>query len=167
MKVVPETIGRLTKLKVLSLRDNVIEAIPESIGELKNLEFLDLRDNLLQAIPSSICKLSKLKYLDVKANEIKSVPVCFENLLSLIDFNISMNEEAKVSALIPVFQKLKSLRYLDISYNGVTKEEAIPLLDSNPLCKVVNRGYKNRGVKEEVPPRKSDMFQFEKPVDRK
>jgi Leucine-rich repeat (LRR) protein len=155
------------KLKVLSFRDNVIESVPESIGELKNLEFLDLRDNLLSNLPNSICRLSKLKYLDLKANELKSIPVCLESLQDLTDLNVSMNEEAKISSLIPVFQKMKGLKYLDISYNGVLKEQVLPLLDVNPNCRVVNRDYKNRGATEEVRPRKSEMYQFEKPVDRK
>ena len=46
IRLIPETIGRLKRLKVLNLRLNKIEYLPESIKKLKNLELFYLKSDI-------------------------------------------------------------------------------------------------------------------------
>ena len=58
LKVVPEVLGRLTKVKILTMRQNLIKDIGP-IAELSTLRELDLYDNELTATPD----LSKMNAL--------------------------------------------------------------------------------------------------------
>jgi leucine-rich repeat protein SHOC2 len=162
IKLIPESIGRLANLRVLTLRDNVIELLPSSIGNLKNLELLDLRDNLLSSLPESICSLTKLTYLDLKTNELASLPRCFDKMISITDLNLSMNPTLKLEYYMTAIQAFPNLKYLDVSYNNLTKEQLTPFLNAKPNCKVIN---KNTRKVEKEKPNQGD-FKFEKPAGR-
>ena len=58
LKVVPEVLGRLTKVEILTMRQNLIKDIGP-IAELSTLRELDLYDNELTATPD----LSKMNSL--------------------------------------------------------------------------------------------------------
>jgi Leucine-rich repeat (LRR) protein len=162
IKTVPESIGKLTKLKVLTLRDNVIESIPSSIGNLHKIVFLDLRDNLLSSLPESICSLHNLRYLDLKTNELTSLPKCFEQMVGLNDLNLSMNPNLRSEYYLPAIMQLKELKYLDVSYNNMTKEQLMPFLNAFPNCKVINKNTRQVGKEK---PNQGD-FKFEKPAGK-
>ena len=66
--VVPESIGDLTSLIGLTLRNNGISSIPESIGNLSNLTSLDIGINNLTSFPIGILSLNNLYYLDLYDN---------------------------------------------------------------------------------------------------
>ena len=58
-----EAIGQFTELDTLLLQ-NVVKEIPESIGNLRNLDILSLTDNKeLKTIPNSILNLENLAFL--------------------------------------------------------------------------------------------------------
>ncbi len=59
LKTLPESITKLTSLKVLDLQGNSITTLPESIGNLKSLEYLNLMSNDLSTLPESIKTLEK------------------------------------------------------------------------------------------------------------
>lgn len=59
----PNTIGKLKKLRYLSLRWTFLGSVPASIGELLNLQTLDVKHTDVQTLPSSIWKLQKLRHL--------------------------------------------------------------------------------------------------------
>jgi len=58
LSVLHPSIGKLSKLELLSLPKNNITELPREIGNLKNLGFLNLSDNPISMIPDEI------KYLD-------------------------------------------------------------------------------------------------------
>lgn len=64
----PEPITKITSLKILTLKRNMITKIPESIGNLTSLESLDLRNNRLETLPYTFWKLKKLKDLYMEGN---------------------------------------------------------------------------------------------------
>jgi hypothetical protein len=64
----PEPITKITTLKILTLKRNMIMKIPESIGNLTSLESLDLRYNKLESLPDTFWKLKNLKDLLMKGN---------------------------------------------------------------------------------------------------
>ncbi len=64
----PASIGRLRKLKELSVKGNSISVITTQIGYLRKLEYLDLSDNNLSELPKQIRRLRKLKTLRLSGN---------------------------------------------------------------------------------------------------
>ncbi|KAF8077229.1 hypothetical protein N665_1054s0006 [Sinapis alba] len=143
LKTLPNSIGCLTKLKVLNVSGNnlqhlpktiedcisleelnanfnELDRLPETIGfELTNLTKLSVNSNKLVLLPSSLSHLTSLRVLDARLNCLVSLPDDLENLVNLQVLNVSQN-----------FQHLKELPYsvgllislveLDVSYNGIT-----------------------------------------------
>lgn len=68
LTVLPESIGRLTALKSLTIDANGLENLPESLGELLNLESLCINSFKLKALPKSIGGLKSLKRLQIESN---------------------------------------------------------------------------------------------------
>lgn len=73
LNVLPDSIGKLTKLKTLELNylDQLV-SLPDSIGDLKSLETLSIYDAPNLRLPRTIAKLTKLKKLRLR--EIRSIP---------------------------------------------------------------------------------------------
>lgn len=165
IKTIPASIGNIKPLRVLTLRDNVVEELPASIGNLTNLVYLDMRDNLLATLPVEICNLKKLSYLDLKANEIAILPTCMKDLTAIEDLNLSFNLPLKIANVLEVANPFERLRFLDLSYNNYKKEYLVDFLTQHPNCKVVN--FNKKGGEPEKPKRKEEMYKFEVPVDRK
>lgn len=71
-KMIPTSIGNLSKCEKLDLQSNQIEGtIPESIGKLANLVTLRLNGNTLTGtIPASLGNLPKLESLTLKDNQL-------------------------------------------------------------------------------------------------
>jgi hypothetical protein len=61
----PPTIGKLTALRVLSMRRGSLEALPPEIGGCRALERLSLSDNPLSELPEEIGDLRQLQSLDL------------------------------------------------------------------------------------------------------
>jgi len=141
IKALPNEVCQLKNLKVLTLKDNIIEQLPECISNLSKLEKLDLRDNLLSSLPASFAQLTNLKWLDIKANDLTQLPVDFSNLNQLKELNLSMNLKLDFDAEKQKFMKMGHLEFLDLSYNNITKEQITPLRNALPNCKVINRDY--------------------------
>ncbi|KAH6788442.1 hypothetical protein C2S51_003448 [Perilla frutescens var. frutescens] len=63
LKILPETVGELTKLIYLGLRNNCIQELPRSLGRLKKLEVLDIALNFMVAVPDIIWEMDSLQHL--------------------------------------------------------------------------------------------------------
>jgi len=70
-------IGRLKKLKILTLTDNNLTRIPDTIGDCSSLEMLLLSHNMLNYFPKSLTHLKNLKQLCVKDNFFERFPSLF------------------------------------------------------------------------------------------
>ncbi|MHA1230239.1 MAG: leucine-rich repeat domain-containing protein [Candidatus Helarchaeota archaeon] len=68
------------KIIGLGLYNQAIEKLPESIGNLKSLELLSLSDNLITKLPDSFSQLINLKELILKSNKLTTLPKSFANL---------------------------------------------------------------------------------------
>ena len=110
MKTLPDTIGELRALRELSLDyDESLTALPASIGKLSSLEQLSLGYcEELKAIPPSIGKLKKLKGLSFSETSVKKVPVEIWNATSLESLGLPEG----VTSLPPGISKLKRLKSL-------------------------------------------------------
>ncbi|WP_182407308.1 leucine-rich repeat domain-containing protein [Psychrobacter sp. GP33] len=61
----PESIGKLTRLRRLIVSKNQLDRLPDSIGQLINLECLDISDNPLTTLPESIVQLKELEFITI------------------------------------------------------------------------------------------------------
>jgi Leucine-rich repeat (LRR) protein len=66
----PESLGQLTRLQSLKLRNNQLTALPESLGQLTQLRSLDLSDNQLRVLPESLGQLTQLQSLNLSRNQL-------------------------------------------------------------------------------------------------
>ena len=142
IKALPNEICQLKNLKVLILKDNIVEQLPDCINNLTHLEKLDLRDNLIPTLPASFTQLTNLKLLDLKANDMTELPANFANLSQLKELNIGMNLKLDFEVEKQKLMKMTRLELLDLSYNNITKEQVTPLREALPNCKVINWDYK-------------------------
>uniref|UniRef100_A0A2C9LYT1 PDZ domain-containing protein n=1 Tax=Biomphalaria glabrata TaxID=6526 RepID=A0A2C9LYT1_BIOGL len=91
LKVIPQSISFLIKLKILDLGSNDLENLPPSIGSLPALEELWLDCNYLTELPPEIGNLKKLSILDVSENQLEYLPEEIGGLQSLTDLCLSQN----------------------------------------------------------------------------
>lgn len=82
---------QLTSLFDLILDRNQFVVLPDSIGDLKELRLLSCTNNHLAALPDSVGKLSKLKRLLVHNNNLSSLPQTIWHCSSLTSINASSN----------------------------------------------------------------------------
>ncbi|KAJ9701549.1 hypothetical protein PVL29_006772 [Vitis rotundifolia] len=59
----PETIGKLSRLRYLGLRWTFLEMLPSSISKLQNLQTLDLKHAYINILPNSIWKIQYFKFM--------------------------------------------------------------------------------------------------------
>ncbi|RKZ41194.1 MAG: hypothetical protein DRR00_31850, partial [Candidatus Parabeggiatoa sp. nov. 3] len=118
---IPESLGNLSNLSILALRDNQLSgSIPESLGNLSNLTWLDLaRNQLSGSIPESLGNLSNLKYLILRINQLSgSIPESLGNLSNLINLNLGWNP---LGGSIPSsFGNLSNLQNIGLQNNQLS-----------------------------------------------
>lgn len=117
LKTLPESIGNLTSLRTLFLRNHHLITIPESIGNLTSLEYLSFRSNKLETIPESIGNLKFLKYLVLGNNPLKSIPESIGKLSLLMELYLP---GTKLTMLPKWIGNLSSLKYLNLENNQLT-----------------------------------------------
>lgn len=62
-----------------------LTTLPESIGALSDLRVLDLRDNALTELPASLAGLHALRVLDLRANPLRALPETLPPSLEKLD----------------------------------------------------------------------------------
>ena len=70
----PQSIGNLTQLRRLKLRNNSITQLPQSMGSMTNLTHLDLRANPLRTLPGTIGEIATLEKLDLRWCQLEGLP---------------------------------------------------------------------------------------------
>ncbi|KAL5974106.1 Plant intracellular Ras-group-related LRR protein 6 [Asimina triloba] len=143
LKNLPNSIGCLTKLKVLNVSGNMLEFLPKSIEncraleelnanfnkltklpdtigfELTNLRKLSVNSNKLAFLPFSTSHMTTLRVIDARLNCLRALPDNLENLINLQVLNISQNFQY-LDALPYSVGLLMSLVELDVSYNQIS-----------------------------------------------
>ncbi len=114
LSALPESVGKLTKLESLSLNNNQLSALPESVGKLTKLESLSLDNNQLSALPESVGKLNKLQHLYLNNNQLSALPESVGKLTKLESLYLNNNQ---LSALPESVGKLNKLESLQIDNN--------------------------------------------------
>lgn len=90
LRALPDSIGNLTKLRILDLSSNDLRELPDSIGNLKNLEELYLSKNYeFSKLPDSIGNLESLKILELEGTNLDTLPESMGNLTNLENLSFS------------------------------------------------------------------------------
>ncbi|XP_027183863.1 probable LRR receptor-like serine/threonine-protein kinase At3g47570 [Coffea eugenioides] len=118
---IPDQIGNLTRVSLLSLSDNnLIGTIPSTIDGLQSLQQLYLDNNKITgSVPDNICSLQKLGAIGLRGNQISgAVPSCIGNISSLRHLTLASNSFS--SSLPPRLWRLKDLLRFDASSNSLS-----------------------------------------------
>jgi internalin A len=94
LSALPESIARLSELKVLKLNNNELPKLPAGVATLGALEELCVQDNRLTSLPSDISALSSLKHLHVNKNRLLKIPM---DLYKLPHLEILQVEQADLA----------------------------------------------------------------------
>ncbi len=114
---IPDSVFKLTHLKVLNLSWNKIHKIPDSFPELYNLNELYLSGNKISYLPDFFSALPKLNKLDLSYNKITDLPNSFSQLSNLKKLYLVANQ---ISNLPDSFFQLSSLKRLYLSDNQIS-----------------------------------------------
>lgn len=129
----PNALSKLTKLRRLSLRENLFDEIPLGIRHIRSVDltrnpmsvlrdepkFFDRRhialDGVqLRSIPSWIGKYTRMTHLNLSTNALIELPSELSSLVALRELNIAANS---FKTFPEVVFKLTTLRFLDLSQN--------------------------------------------------
>ncbi|CAI0447561.1 unnamed protein product [Linum tenue] len=124
-------LSNATNLSELWLQEVNIKMLPDSIGNLKSLRVLSLDEvGFIGNVPSSICNLTSLTSLDLSHNSFSGeFPHTVSNLVQLETLHIQNNF---LNGTIPSWLlALPSMEILGLSYNQLTGE--IPEIQSSSL----------------------------------
>ncbi len=114
---IPREICRLKKLRLLDLSFVGLASIPNQIGQLKQLDSLILMGNHITQLPTEIGMLSQLKVLDISGNALASLPAEIGSLQQLATLHLQNNE---LTSLPAELTSLHNLTYLHLSENRLT-----------------------------------------------
>lgn len=136
LTALPDSIGTLTKLKVLKIDNgngcSMNPVIPESIGNMQALERLTLygaqdpsagerkTSKVLKQrhpLPASMSQLKQLRYLDLGRNSLGEIPDFVKDLPNLEEFRFEYNELKTIPRWMGSMQSLKRL---DLGANDLT-----------------------------------------------
>ncbi|KAL7109875.1 hypothetical protein ACP275_06G202700 [Erythranthe tilingii] len=156
---IPETIGLLTRLRYLGLRNTRIESLPESVGRLKNLEVLDITKVDQVEMDDVIWEMESLRHLYggviysqylLKTHTLKNIQtlgyIYVENLIPA--HLMEMSNLRKLSLLItvsvdfdgrkfyPFLAMLENLAWLEIKWGPFAKVQLSELKGLDVLHRV-------------------------------
>merc|ERR1719394_1408421 len=114
LKLLPNTLDRLSNLVTLKVDDNQLEELPNSLGRMSNLEELFLAENFLTSLPPSIGWLRCLHTLNVDENDLEDLPPELGHIVNLAVLNLAGNA---VPHLPVSFVKLKAITAIWLANN--------------------------------------------------
>ncbi len=117
-RVLPASLGRMTRLCKLTLEDVSVVELPATLGDLEHLNELVLRNcPRLATLPGEIVRLRALVSVDLTGSGLARLPDPFCYLPNLRFLNLSRCES--LSLLPAALGKLLLLRYLNLMHSGV------------------------------------------------
>lgn len=91
LRLLPYSIGALSQLTEVHLRNNSLETLPPSLGMCQNLRMLDVSDNKLETIPEEIGLIPSLTNLKFRHNSLTWVPAALSQLPHLQELDLFNN----------------------------------------------------------------------------
>ncbi len=113
---VPEFIGQLTELGILSVAGNPIRLLPATVQRLTKLETLYISNTMPSVASPEIGKLLNLRSLGLEGLGLKQVPEWIQNLRKLVVLHLNDND---LEYLPDSIGKLTNLELLDVTGNNL------------------------------------------------
>ncbi|KAL8090673.1 hypothetical protein AgCh_039925 [Apium graveolens] len=137
LETLPDTICNLRSLEILDIAYcSSLEALPNTIGNIESLEIIYLTGLNVSELPDSIGSLTKLVELNLRENEnLESLPDTICNLRSLEVLRITRCKKLKI--LPDGLWKITSLRMLDAEYASQLKK--LPDIESSQIALSLQR----------------------------
>lgn len=128
LKVLPNSISKLKKLKNLSLNGNDFAAFPECIYELSNLELLTISSGEI-VIDSRINKLQRLQQIYMPKADIKILP---DEIGELKDLKVLYLRDTKLENFPKSLRNLKNLGELNIEGTPISDGISPEIFEQKP-----------------------------------
>ncbi|KAF4035972.1 Leucine rich repeat [Phytophthora infestans] len=109
LRDLPDTLTKLTALKILNLSCNVLEKLPEEFGKLEKLEKIWLENNKLTQLPASIGGCRSARCANFNCNKLSELPESIGALTALTALSVNMNELIELPDTIVALPNLRSL----------------------------------------------------------
>ena len=91
--VIEIMVPQLLSITELYLNDTFLEFLPANFGRLSRLRILELRENSLGTLPKSLSRLADLRRLDMGNNDLAEVPEVVGSLPELRELWLDGNRE--------------------------------------------------------------------------
>ena len=114
---IPTTLRNLQNLKVLDLRNNVLQTFPPQLTELLKLEELHVSNCQLADLPNSLANLQQLKTVDLSNNLFKGLPFSITKLRNLCKLYLS---DGYLQNICGEIKNLVNLERLQLTNNKLT-----------------------------------------------
>lgn len=118
---VPAEVRDVPRLRVLSLRGNLLEELPGWLTELADLEALDLAYNELTSLPPTLSRLAKLRILRLDAADLYELP---ESARTLTELRVLSITDTEITSPPAWLAELPQLRELHLGNLGLTEVPA-------------------------------------------
>ncbi|CAH1251186.1 LRRIQ4 [Branchiostoma lanceolatum] len=89
--IVPDEVGNLQHLWLLSLENNLLRTLPSTMRRLHNLRVVHLWNNKFDTFPEVLCELPAMEKLDIRNNNITRLPTALHRADKLNDLDVSRN----------------------------------------------------------------------------
>eukprot|EP00928_Gymnodinium_smaydae_P082985 TRINITY_DN66252_c0_g1_i1.p1 TRINITY_DN66252_c0_g1~~TRINITY_DN66252_c0_g1_i1.p1 ORF type:complete len:261 (+),score=14.45 TRINITY_DN66252_c0_g1_i1:170-952(+) len=116
--VLPQSFGELAALQSLNVSYSELGGLPPRFGQLVALRSLTINHCRLRNLPASFGDLLSLEHLDLTDNRLEELPDCFCRLRSLQTLSLMTN---RLLVLPSDFGQLRALRGLNVSNNSLTQ----------------------------------------------
>jgi Leucine-rich repeat (LRR) protein len=91
LRALPFSIGALSQLCEVHLRNNHLESLPPSLGMCQHLRMLDVSDNKLESVPEELGLIPALTHLKLRHNSLNWVPATLSHLPHLQELDLVNN----------------------------------------------------------------------------
>lgn len=92
LQSLPNSVGRLAKMKKFMLSNNLLESLPKEITSMKDLEMIRLANNKLKIFPEVLRELPNLTWVALADNDFNRLENQLPNELQIAPGRISNNE---------------------------------------------------------------------------
>lgn len=131
-KLESEAFAADSKLEIVNVSVNALEAVPASLFECRQLGNLNLSKNQLKSLPQISKEHKALRVLDLSYNQLQSLPDLSKfHQLSIL--SLSFNE---LSTVLEQVKGLKQLKHLYLVGNEISTAEIEEIKKALPGCKV-------------------------------
>ncbi|WP_062260957.1 leucine-rich repeat domain-containing protein [Endozoicomonas arenosclerae] len=143
----PESISSLSRLRQIYCKNNSLKSLPANFSDMKRLEVIQLTNNQLESYPNGLSNLKRLEVFDCTGNRLKTFSPELLECTNLYQVYLGRNQISEVPSGL---NRLRNLQQLHLSFNRfqTIPEQLTEIRNPEFPCKVYLQG--NAFVVEDV-----------------